>query len=545
MLVPVRASAYCTLAALLLSGPPAVAQTATGPPEPTTFRVFVDSTPVGFERLELVRGDDGWTVRSRGDLAHPINLQNRLFEIEYDEQWRPRSLSIQGVRNDSPFSLLTTFGDTGASTVVEEAGRQTSLDQPTPATAVVLPEYFFAAYEALAARLAGVAIGDDIPVFVPPSGISVARLEATSTSQISTPSSAIEAHVHTLSLGQAGASLPVTVWTDATGRLLRVSIPSARLDVVREDLVSVSARVRQATHAGDEETRIQSEGFSLAATITTPVDHPRPEAGWPTVLLVPSSTSPDRDGTVADTPVLGQVAHALANAGYMTLRYDRRGSGQSGGRTESATLETHAGDARALIRDLDKRDDVDTDRMTVLGHGDGGWIAMIAAREERRIDNLVLIATPAGTGADLVMEQQRAALDEIGASDTVRAENIALQQQIRDAVLYDGPWTGVPDPMRGQADTPWFRSFLEFDVADTLRRTRQRLLIIGGSRDERVGPRHADQLATIALTRHEEATTDSRDLDGLDHRLAEVDSGDPAVSQSFTDALRRWLEMAP
>ena len=96
---------------------------------------------------------------------------------------------------------------------------------------------------------------------------------------------------------------------------------------------------------------------------------------------------------------MGQIANALADAGYLTVRYDRRGSGQSGGRSESATVETHAGDARALVSHLDRREDVDKDRITVLGHGDGGWVAMIAARRERKADNLVLVGTPAGTGA--------------------------------------------------------------------------------------------------------------------------------------------------
>lgn len=552
MLMPVRASAYCTLAALLLSVPPAVAQTAAIPPAPATFNVFVGTTPVGFERLEVLRDSNGWTIRSRGDLTHPINLQNRLFEITYDEQWLPRSLSIQGIRGDSPFTLLTTFDDAGATTIVEEAGQQTSLDQTMPPNSVVLPEYFFAAYEALAARLSGATIGDEFPIFVPPAGTSLARLEAISTSRIETPSAVIEARVHTLSFAQTGPPQPVTVWTDAGGRLVRVSIPVANLEVVREDVASVSARVRRVSHTGDEDTRIRSEGFSLAATRTTPVDHPQPQAGWPAVLLVPSSTATDRDGTVADTPVLGQVANALADAGYMTLRYDRRGSGQSGGRSESATIETHAGDARTLVRYLDRRDDVDPDRITVLGHGDGGWIAMIAARRERRIDNLVLVATPGTTGAELVLEQQRSALDQIATSDTQRAESIQLQQRILDAVLRDAPWTGVPDAMRAQADTPWFRSFLEFDATDTLRRTRQPLLIVSGSRDARVGPHHADRLATIAQTRRREATMEMRSLDGLDHRLVEV-SPDPdadgalsggAVSRSFTNALASWLEVA-
>ena len=169
MLMAVRASAYCNLAALLLLGPPAAAQTPPIQPEAATFSVFVRSTLVGFERVELLGDEGGWTIRSRGNLVHPINLQNQLFQIEYDEQWHPRSLSIQGVRRDVPFVLQTTFDTAGATTLMDQAGQQTGLTQPIPADAVVLPEYFFAAYEALEARLADAAIGDELSRCVPPS----------------------------------------------------------------------------------------------------------------------------------------------------------------------------------------------------------------------------------------------------------------------------------------------------------------------------------------------------------------------------------------
>ncbi len=551
MLTAVRASAYCTLAALLLTGTPSAAQTPPAPPAAATFNVFVRSMPVGFERIELVRSADGWTIRSRGDLGHPVNLQNQLFEIEYDEQWHPRSLNIQGIRGDTPFSLRTTFDATGATSALEQAGQQADLTEPTPANVVVLPEYFFAAYEALAARLSGAAVGDEFPVFVPPRGASLARLDAVSTQRIETPSAIIDARVHHLSFEQAGPPVAAEIWTDAAQRLIRVSIPLAELDVAREDIVSVGARIRRISHAGDEDARVESEGFSLAATITTPVDRPRPEAGWPAVLLVSSSASTDRDGTVSGVPILGQVANALADAGYLTLRYDRRGSGQSGGRSESATLETHASDAGALVRYLDRRDDVDEDRITVLGHGDGGWIAMVVARRERRADNLVLVGTPAGTGSELIMEQQRAALDQLAAPETERAGNVRLQQQIQNAVLEGGTWDGVPEAMRTQADTPWFRSFLEFDSADTLRRTRQPLLILRGSLDQQVGPHHSGQLELVARARRREATVETVTLDGLDHLLIEAASDDQStyaglsrgsLSRSFTSTLTTWLE---
>ena len=548
-----RVSAYCTLAILLLTGSPAAAQPPIEvTPGAATFNVFVRSTLIGFEQIEVARGPNGWIIRSRGDLSQPIDLQNRFFEVEYDEQWRPQMLTIDGVRANIPFSVRTTFDANGATTELEEGGQRFSVTNPVPPDAVVLPDYFFAAYEALAFRLAGAEPGDEIPVYVGPPSVTRARVDQVLSQQIDTGSSVFDARVHRLSLQNAGGPLMVEVWTDPDHRLVRVLIPDAALDVAREDIVAAGARVRQVTHPGDEDVRVRAEGFALAATVTTPVGHPRPSSGWPAVLLVPGAGDPD--GTLSGVSVLGQIAGALADTGFLVARYDARGVGQSGGRRESADVEAYADDARKMVRYLDDRDDVDRDRITVLGHAEGGWIAMIVAARERRVDNLVLVGTPGTTGAELVMEQQRALLDRLGASQTERAEKIALQQRIHDAVLDNGSWDGVPDAMRRQADTPWFRDFLDFDPADTVRRTRQPILILRGSLDREVGPHHAERLEELARARGRDSSVERLTLEGLDHLLVETgpravtdydELRNRSISPSFVNALRDWLESIP
>ena len=390
-----RGSAYCTLAILLLRGLPAAAQPPVEPtPGAATFNVFVRSTPIGFEQIELLRSPSGWVIRSRGDLSRPIDLENRLFEVEYDEQWRPQTLAIDAARGAIPFSFRATFAGNAATTELDEAGQHFSLTTQVPPDAVVLPDYFFAAYEALAVRLASARPGDEIPIYAAPRAVSGARVDQIIPQQIDTGAAVVDARVYRLSFPNPDGPLTVEVWTDSGHRLLRVTIPEAALDVAREDIVSMGARVLGVSHSGDDDARVRAEGFVLAATVTTPVDHPRPSAGWPAVLLVPGPGAGDRDGTLAGMPVLGQIAGALADAGVLVARYDIRGVGQSGGRSESADVEAYADDARAMVRYLDDRDDVDRDRITVLGYAEGGWIAMVVARRERKVDNLVLVGTP-------------------------------------------------------------------------------------------------------------------------------------------------------
>jgi hypothetical protein len=257
---------------------------------------------------------------------------------------------------------------------------------------------------------------------------------------------------------------------------------------------------------------------------------------------------------VATVPVLGQIAGALADAGFLVARYDSRGVGQSGGRAESADVEVYADDARRVVRYLDDRDGVDRDQITVVGYDAAGWIAMIVADKERRADRLVLVSVPSTSGAELLMEQQRGVLDRLGVSEAERSEKVSLQQRIHDAVLGDESWDGVPEEMRRQSDTAWFRSFLRFDTADAMRRTRQPILILHGSVDVEVGLQHAERLEDLAQTRRRNTSAERVTLEGLDHLLLDVGAGGAveyadlraeSVSPLFTDALISWLARVP
>ena len=521
-------------------------------PGPAAFNVFLRSAPVGFQRTDVRRMAAGWVIESLGDLSQPLDIRNQAFQVEYDAGLRPRSLRVGGVRNNLRFSLATTFASGTVAAELDENGQLSRFEIAAPADAVVLVDFFFGGHEVLARRLGDARPGDEIPVYVAPLTLARARVDRVGRQQIETRSAAVvDARVHGISFLHDDGTVAAEVWTDARHRLLRVSIPQAGVELVRDDIAGVGSRIRAAAHPGDETASVRSEGFGLAATVTAPVDRPRPPDGWPAVLLVSGPGAPDRDGTFAGVPVLGQLASTLADAGFLVARYDRRGTGQSGGRPESSGVEEYAEDARRMVRYLDDRDDVDRDRITVLGHAEGGWPAMLAAARERRADNLVLVGAPATSGAELVLEQQTAMLDRMNAPERERAEMIGLQRRIIDAVRDEGSWDGVPDAMRRQADTYWFRSFLDFDVADALRRTRQPLLIVHGSRDTHVGPHHARRLVEFAGRRRRGAPPPEQAiLEGLDHRLIAAGSAAaadtaadaaPSISPAVVDTLTTWL----
>lgn len=127
-----------------------------------------------------------------------------------------------------------------------------------------------------------------------------------------------------------------------------------------------------------------------------------PEAGRepaPGVLVVPGFGAAGRVGVGgadgAADPLYRDLGGALADAGFVVLRYDKRGAGQSASSPRASTpgLGDRVGDAAAALALLRGRREVDPDRVAVVGHGEGGLVAMRLAGGDRTPAATVLINT--------------------------------------------------------------------------------------------------------------------------------------------------------
>lgn len=504
--------------------------------------------------MTVTRLATGWQIRSTGELRPPIDLVTSTFEMVYGPEWQPRTLAIEGTIRGQLFSLATTFAGTSASSEVRQGGQRASGEQNVTERSVVLPNNFFAAYAALAARLSPLEAGATLPIFIAPEGSATATVERVTSRRIVTPDGANDLRDFTLRFDLPSGPTAISVWVDEGGRLARVALPSSSVVAVRSDLATVRAREEKVSNAGDESVFIAGSGFNLGATITKPAGNdPRPRA----VILVAGSGPQDRDQSLHGVTVFGQLAGALAEAGFFVVRYDKRGQGQSGGRTENATLEDYAADVRNIVSWLRRRKDVDADRIAVLGHGDGAAIALIAARREGRIKAVGLLGSPAGTGREVTLAEQRRELASMSLTDAERQGRVALQNRIMDAVVSGEGWDALSPEVRRQADTAWFRTWLEFDPADVIRRIDEPILILQGGRDTEVPLGSADALEALAGARDEpEAYTRKVVLPELNHLFVPAITGEEAeydtlpdrtVSASVAAAIVTWLNdiMAP
>ena len=511
--------------------------------------MFVGGREIGREQVNLARSGTDWVLTATSRIGAPLDVAVSRFELKYDAGWQPLELKAEARIGAAAISLSTSFGLTTAVNEITQNGVTNSKTDQISARTIVLPNNFFAAYEALATRLSGLGAGAELPVYVVPQTEIKVSIRAATPGQFKTPGGVVETTRYSVAFHNPGGELLADVSVDTRGRLARLEIAGAGLLVVRQDLASVASRQLTARNPTDVDVRVPASGFSLAATLTMPPA----TAGRlrsPAVVLVSGTGPLQRDAVVAGIPLFAQLAGDLADRGFIVLRYDKRGVGQSGGRVETATLHDYADDVVAAVKWLEKRKDVDKRRIAAVGHDEGASVAMLAAAREKNISALVLAGATGTRGAELVLEQQQYSLDLSKTPDAERTAKMELQKQIVDAVVSGKGLEALPADIRIRVETPWYRSLLLFDPEQILPKVRQPLLIIHGELDKQVPPRHAQRLETLAAARKKAPPAKVVLLPKLNHLLVPAVSGDTSeytslaggrISPDVAAAIADWL----
>jgi|KBSSwiStaDraftv2_1062776.scaffolds.fasta_scaffold57083_4 pimeloyl-ACP methyl ester carboxylesterase len=529
----------------------ASAQPPPAPPDGASgFTIFVRALPVGNEQIALTRSADGWSIVSSGRIGAPLDVIARRVQVRYTPDWRPRDMTIDATVRGQPHSIRTVVEGSSVKTEFTTSAQPGQKTDPIDPTAVlIVPSPFFSPYEALAQRLKTATVGAEIPIYNAPIGSFAVRVGESSAQQIQTTGRLIAAKRTRVTLMTPGAPVDADIWTDEPGRMIRLSIPAQSLEVVRDDVAAVSSRSVVISRANDQPAQIPSNGFSLVGTISRPTQEAAVKL--PAVVLVGGSGPTDRDGMAYGIPILGEIAGALADAGFLVVRYDKRGIGQSGGRAESASLTDYAEDVIAAVKMLAARKDVDPKRIAVIGHSEGGSVAMIAGAKDKRIAAVGLLATPGVTGAEVVLAQQKHLLDRSTLSAEDKQAKIDQQKRIHQAVISGKGLDQLPPEVRRAVDNAEFQSILITDPSKLMPNLRKPLLIVQPELDTQVEPANADKLDVLAKQRKNAPPVETVKLPGVNHLLVPATTGEVEeyarlterhVSPAVTQALVTWLK---
>src|SRR5205814_2819792 len=175
-----------------------------------------------------------------------------------------------------------------------------------------------------------------------------------------------------------------------------------------------------------------------------------------------------------------QVGESLASHSIAVLRCDDRGVGDSTGldTLASATTFDFADDVRAQVAYLRTRSDIDPDRIAIIGHSEGGVIALLVAASDKRLAAIVLMAGTGKRGDEVLRFQLNYPVDnDSKLSEEERDKKHQETEEFLRAIATDGDMSKYPAILRGLS-SPWGRAFLTYDPLTTIRKVRQPILIL-------------------------------------------------------------------
>ena len=236
---------------------------------------------------------------------------------------------------------------------------------------------------------------------------------------------------------------------------------------------------------------------------------PKGTGPFPAVVLVHGSGAHDRDETVGPNKPFLDIARGLAAQGIAVLRFDKRSKARPQDFTGGAfgVDDETTNDAVLAVDALRKSDGIDPKRVFVLGHSQGGMMAPRIAAVSGHVAGLVLLAAPARSLLDIVIEQNRrlAVLDDGKTSD---AERDAINQIIEQVRITRDPLTDpATKTMLGQPAGYW-RSIDAVDPVAEAQSVALPMLVLQGARDIQVvdadwarwrGALHADKRVAFKL----------------------------------------------
>ena len=301
----------------------------------------------------------------------------------------------------------------------------------------------------------------------------------------------------------------------------------------------------------EESVSFTNAQYTFNGTLTLPENYSK---NTPVVLMVTGSGQQNRDEELFSHKPFAVIADALARQGIASLRYDDRGWGDKSVNFADFTTDDFRQDAAAAIPLLRKR----FNKVGILGHSEGGTIAMMLAAEGKA-DFIVSLAGMAISGKETLIMQNRQAMSAIGLpKETVDSycnsiskalDEIASGKKASEINIDDVPVALKPVTIKAlqQADTPYIRHFLTVDVGKLLPEIKCPVLALNGNKDTQVD-------CDANTTRIEKGLADCKHsikkIDGVNHLFQHCNTGivteyqqiEETISPEVLQEVAKWIK---
>jgi pimeloyl-ACP methyl ester carboxylesterase len=267
---------------------------------------------------------------------------------------------------------------------------------------------------------------------------------------------------------------------------------------------------------------------TLHSTLLLPKDTTKP---MPIVLLISGSGPTDRNG---NSPMLKgknnsllMLAEGLAANGIASLRYDKRGVGESAGAMVAEAdlrLDTYVDDAMSWCEQL--RKDKRFSAVIIAGHSEGSLIGMLAAKR-CSADGFISISGAGRSAADILRTQLAGKL-----SPGLATQSEAIIKNLEAGKMTENPPPEL-DAIYRPSVQPYMISWFRYDPAKWVAALTVPVLIVQGTTDLQVTVDDAKRLAAA------NPKAKLILIEGMNHVLKEVpDDRDKQIASYSNPDLR-------
>ena len=288
----------------------------------------------------------------------------------------------------------------------------------------------------------------------------------------------------------------------------------------------------------EESVSFTNAGYTFNGTLTLPENYTKQT---PVVLMVTGSGQQNRDEELFEHKPFAVIADALARQGIASLRYDDRGWGDKSVNFADFTTDDFRQDAAAALPLLRKR----FNKVGILGHSEGGTIAMMLAAEGKT-DFIVSLAGMAISGKETLVMQNHQAMSAIGLPKDIVDSYCATISNILNEIA-NGKKTseitidGVPDNLKPilkksleQANSPYIRHFITVDASKQLSKIKCPVLALNGTKDTQVDCAANTTLLEKGLINSKHTI---KKIEGVNHLFQHCTTGNAVEYQQIEETI--------
>lgn len=306
---------------------------------------------------------------------------------------------------------------------------------------------------------------------------------------------------------------------------------------------------------------------------------PKNKKQFPAVLLLSDNGPQERNGDLHGLGLFDLMADFLGKNGIAVLRYDKRGVGSSTGSFENATLQDFGNDAIVALQWLKKRLGSNSNRIGILGHGEGTYVASLSCKSGIHPDFMIWMGGSSLRGDKALLEQNKKLLIAAGIQDSTVNKFVDLVHIFSQIIRFEKDNHQALDQINHsiknqsivftahektilplskldlmalatQMTSPWLRSYLSFNPLKYMQECHVPLLALYAEMDHETPLKPNIEMLREFATESQNDRIVIKELAGHNHLFQKCSSGnieeykklESGISQDALNILSNWIK---